>query len=604
VHCKWNPLWLASGAAMCSAGLTLGAAPAGNGNAVVFPHFSHGPPHNVVGLRYNARVERNDSTSPKIIFTARRLWNPQNPSPTYLLESNLYSYRYAFTDDQCTNFPPVGTLMPAKSALWVSVPDYNMLGKIGAKTHAPSMFPRQTIQIDGIAGLQKVETISQIDITGKDISIEYSRGDLIAENTGWKTCGALLDGDSYRRWTSRVMFDGDSYQIDFALPDAHASYLHPNELMSITSEFLAELGPFKAYFWGVEFLRDGSLAWEKIGQWRLMSHEGPVTNVGWGVKRSKHQRRTVMEFSNLPPPDHYITRLNQVFTLFETPPDFDRDGKADFAVYRPSSSSWFSLASNAAYSTWNTFQWGVPGDVPVRGDYDGDGTSEVAVYRPSTGAWYILNSLASFQTFGAFYCGTSTDIPVPADFDGDGRTDIGVYRPSTGQWFVTHSSSGNLEFTILQWGGLAGDQPLTMDIDGDGRADPTIYRPSTGGWFSLTSATSESVGHSWGLADDVPIPGDYDGDGRADLAVYRPSTGHWFIRRSSTGFATFSAHQWGIAGDVPVAADYDGDGTLDLAVYRASSGTWFVLPSATGFTSPFALQWGISGDVPLARPGQ
>ncbi|CAF1039256.1 unnamed protein product [Didymodactylos carnosus] len=38
------------------------------------------------------------------------------------------------------------------------------------------------------------------------------------------------------------------------------------------------------------------------------------------------------------------------------------------------------------------FQWGLPADVPVTGDYDGDGLSDFAIWRPSTLTWYITPS--------------------------------------------------------------------------------------------------------------------------------------------------------------------------------------------------------------------
>ncbi len=78
-------------------------------------------------------------------------------------------------------------------------------------------------------------------------------------------------------------------------------------------------------------------------------------------------------------------------------------------------------------------------------DYDGDGKAEIAVFRPSTGRWLVGG--AAPVRFGE-----RGDVPVPADFDGDGRTDIAVFRPGKGTWYIRDVGKFQL--------GRRGDIPL------------------------------------------------------------------------------------------------------------------------------------------------
>jgi hypothetical protein len=126
------------------------------------------------------------------------------------------------------------------------------------------------------------------------------------------------------------------------------------------------------------------------------------------------------------------------------PADFDNDGRAELAVFRPSTGIWFVY--NLTTNQTSAVQFGVNGDKPIVGDYDGDGKADIAVFRPSNGVWYLNRSTDGF--IGIKF-GESEDKPVPADYDGDGKTDLAVYRPSTATWYFRQSSQAQAKFNSV-----------------------------------------------------------------------------------------------------------------------------------------------------------
>jgi subtilisin family serine protease len=180
----------------------------------------------------------------------------------------------------------------------------------------------------------------------------------------------------------------------------------------------------------------------------------------------------------------------------EVTQDFDADGKSDPAVARKENGQlvWYILGSSIGF---RAYQFGLQNDLPLRGEYDGDNRADLAVYRPSSNTFFILKSTNGgviANTFGI----SATDTPVTGDFDGDGATDIAVWRSTDGVWYYLQSSNG--AFKAFQFG-AAGDLPAPGDYDGDSRTDFCVWRPASApnqGVFYINRSFSGFQAMGWG----------------------------------------------------------------------------------------------------------
>ena len=324
--------------------------------------------------------------------------------------------------------------------------------------------------------------------------------------------------------------------------------------------------------------------------------------------------------------DTAVFNINKNSALPPTPPVnnpagpkrlFDGDNKTDLVVYRPADGTWLVRSSTGGYADAGntvTYQWGLPGDIPISADFDGDQKLDITVYRLASATWYIRYSTQGYDsaTYGFYQWGLPGDVPLAADFDGDGKAELTVFRPSTGEWYIRYSSQNYNASTygVYQWG-LSGDIPVIDDFDGDVKPDLVVFRPSNGTWYirfsSLDFSMASTGTFQWGLPGDIPMSGDFDGDAVSDFAVYRRSQGVWYIRLSTLGYSTttYGFYHWGVPTDIPIVGDFDADGKSDIAIYRPStggSGEWRILLSSLGYNPAVAsvYQFGAAGDVVLA----
>jgi uncharacterized delta-60 repeat protein len=265
----------------------------------------------------------------------------------------------------------------------------------------------------------------------------------------------------------------------------------------------------------------------------------------------------------------------------------------EFTVYRPGagggSSQWYDYSN----SQGAPYIFGIGEDIIAPADFNDDGYADIAVFRPSNGTWYIANSLYYASTdFYAIQWGANGDIPVADDYDGDGKADVAVFRPSNGTWYILLSQTNSPRFVQF---GTNGDKPVIGDYDGDGKVDIAVFRPSNGYWYILRSSDNQFTAVQFGVSSDIPVQGDYNGDNITDIAVFRPSNATWYT--STNPAINYGATQFGASTDTPVPGDYDGDGKTDLAVFRSATRSWYVRNSSNGTIS--GLQWGASTDTPV-----
>jgi hypothetical protein len=189
-----------------------------------------------------------------------------------------------------------------------------------------------------------------------------------------------------------------------------------------------------------------------------------------------------------------------------------------------------------------TFYYGNPGDVALMGDWNCDGVATPAMYRPSNGFMYLRNSNTQGVAEISYFYGNPSDIPIAGDFDGDGCDTLAIYRPSEGKVYIKDSlGTGVADYSY--YFGNPGDRAFTGDFNGDGVDTVGLHRESTGFVYFRNSNTQGVADFAFFYGDpgDKMLAGDWDANGTDTLAVYRPSTGKLYVKLANTqGVADFT----------------------------------------------------------------
>lgn len=295
------------------------------------------PVERVVKLRYKLRCQENHTTSAglKIFFTGFTVYTP-GAADVYQLEANLYSMWIEYADQGCAPWPPQqhGPNHFGEAGLWASIPDYARKGRVGvrpADANTLRLFPRISTGIDNIPGLTKIETISQTNLNGRDLELEFSRGEVFHEPlSGWgaridpdnaaQCLAELLSGVTYRKWHLSCRMGEVVFRWEFAVPDENGRYVTPWRLLDFVTEFFNQPPFFQVFAWDVEVQQEGSPLWRPIKKWRMNHRPAPTPNEGYGCRLATYRDQPVLEFSNDGTGPYF-----QLGDVFELPAELDLD---------------------------------------------------------------------------------------------------------------------------------------------------------------------------------------------------------------------------------------------------------------------------------------
>ena len=263
--------------------------------------------------------------------------------------------------------------------------------------------------------------------------------------------------------------------------------------------------------------------------------------------------------------------------------DFNGDSLTDLGLYNSSTGVWQIALSDAGVyrnaATWLT-NFGTSGSwLPMTGDFNGDGKADAAIYNPTTGQFQVaLSTGASFSspsTWFTFSGASSSWQPFVGNFNADKYADLAFYNKSTGEVKValgTSTGFGSSTTWLTNFG--TGSIALAGDFNADSVTDICLFNKTTGEFKVAFSNTKAFVdGSSWisGFATNKDvIISDFNNDGLADIGYWDQATGNWYYAISN-GARFLDKGLWQNYGsssdESATTGDFNGDGIIDLATF-------------------------------------
>jgi hypothetical protein len=187
------------------------------------------------------------------------------------------------------------------------------------------------------------------------------------------------------------------------------------------------------------------------------------------------------------------TQWNEFLKKYYNPPTQGDD----IAVFR--NGKWWVCKPDHTGTDYS-FNYGIPGDIPVVGDVNNDGVDDVVIFR--NGRWWVSKPDHTGTDY-SFNYGIPGDIPVIGDVNNDGVDDVVIFR--NGKWWVCKPDHTGTDYSFNY--GIPGDIPVIGDVNNDGVDDVVIFRNGKW-WVCKPDHTGTDYSFNYGIPGDIPVVGD------------------------------------------------------------------------------------------------